>query len=136
MIQKFRKHSVVLGLIFTIAAALFCVAMSWVVSYDAEAFERMKSYLFDCGIDILGALVCAALYFGCMKQSGDGVKAFRTLNVFVSASFTVNLLMYYTLGAPDKRVFTLIFVLLSKLFDLAMIYYFYQYVRETLEFKG
>ena len=136
MIQKLRKHSVLFGLIFTIAAALFCVAMSWVVSYDTEALERMKPYLFDCGIDIMGALICAALYFGCMKQSGAGTKAFRTLNVFVSAGFAVNLLMYYTMGAPGKHVFTLIFVLLSKLFDLAMIYFFYQYVRQTLDFKG
>ena len=74
MIRRFRKHSVLFGLIFTIAAALLCVAMSWVVSCDTEALERMKPYLFDCGIDILGALICAALYFGCMKQRGDGTK--------------------------------------------------------------
>ena len=136
MIQRIKKRSVVLGLIFSIAAALFCAALNWVVSYDTQGLERMKPYLFDCGIDLLGALVCAALYFGCMKQSGDGAKAFRTLNVFLSASFTVNLLMYFNLGVPEKHVFTFIFVMLSKLIDLAMIYYFYQYVRSTLGFKG
>lgn len=136
MIKNFRKHRVLFGLIITVVIALFMVAMVWVISYREETSARMQSYLFDCGIDVLGALVCAALYFGCMKQQGDGAKAFRTLNVMVSASFLVNFLLYCTVGVPEQRIPTFMFVILSKLFDLGMIYFFYQYMKRTLGFKG
>ncbi|MBQ7500467.1 MAG: serine/threonine-protein phosphatase [Clostridia bacterium] len=135
MIEKFKKHRLVLGLIITIAVALFMFVMTWVL-FSTQDYVRMQEFLFDCGIDVLGTFVCAALYFGCMKQEGDGAKAFRTLNVFVSMSFLSNFLMYYTTGAPEKRVFTFLFVMLSKLIDLAMIYFFYQYMKRTLGFKG
>ena len=134
--KKLQKHQVRLGLGFTVAVALLMVGMTCVIFYATKDYERMQLYLYDCGIDVLGALVCAALYFGCMKQDGDGAKAFRTLTVFVSASFAVNFLLYYVLGVPERRVFTFLFVLFSKLFDLAMIYFFYQYMKRTLGFKG
>jgi len=136
MIVKCKKHSLLLGLIITIAFALFALGMSWLVFLDTQTYERMQAFMFDCGIDVLGALICAALYFGCMKQDGDGAKAFRTLVVSVSAGFIANLLMYYTMGVPEQSLFTFILVMLSKLIDLLMIYFFYQYVRRTLGFEG
>ncbi|MBQ6757356.1 MAG: serine/threonine-protein phosphatase [Oscillospiraceae bacterium] len=131
-----KKHSIVIGLIFTIASALFAVGMTYVAYLDQQAYERMQTFLYDCGMDSLGAMVSAALYFGCRKQEGDGAKAFRTLNVFVSASFVANFLLYYTIGVPEQRTLIFVFVMLSKLFDLAMIYFFYQYMSRTLNFKG
>lgn len=136
MIQKLKKSSALLGLITTIAAALFTTGMVWMAYLDAQAYERMQTFLFDCGVDAIGSLVAAALYFGCMRQEGEGNKAFRSLNVFVSISFVVNLLLYYTMGVPEQRTATFIFTMLSKLFDLAMIYYFYLYVRRNLNFEG
>ena len=136
MIQKLKKNSALLGLITTIAAALFTTGMVWMAYLDAQAYERMQTFLFDCGVDAIGSLVAAALYFGCMRQEGEGNKAFRTLNVFVSISFVANLLLYYTMGVPEQRTATFIFTMLSKLFDLAMIYYFYLYVRRNLNFEG
>ena len=136
MILKLKKHSVWFGLIFTVASALFLVGMTSVAYFDANAYARMQTFLFDCGIDTIASLVSAALYFGCMKQEGDGAKAFRALNVFVSAGFAVNFLMYFTIGVPEYRVATFIFVMLSKLIDLAMIYYFYQYMSRSLGFQG
>ena len=136
MIKNFKKHRVLLGLTITIAVALLMVGMTCVIFYATQDYERMQKFLYDCGIDVLGALVCAALYFGCMKQEGDGAKIFRTLNVLASASFATNFFLYYTLEVPGQRIFTFVFVMLSKLLDLWMIYYFYQYVRRTLGFNG
>ncbi len=136
MLEKLKKHTVQFGLIITVAFALFAIAMSWVIFMNEEIYARMEAYLFDCGMDVMGALVCAALYFGCMKQEGDGARSFRTLNVFVSAGFMANLLLYYTTGVPEHSTSTFVFVMLSKLIDLIMIYFFYRYVRTTLDFKG
>ena len=136
MIQKLKKRSALLGLIFTVAAGLFTVAMTYVAYVDRQAYARMQTFLFDCGIDTIGALVAAGLYYGCMRQQGEGTNAFRTLNVSVSAGFIVNFLFYFTTGVPAWNDFTFTFALLSKLIDLVMIYCFYHYVRRTLGFEG
>ena len=120
------------GLIFTIASALFILVFS--NSFFTEA--RFQPFLYNAGVDSLGALICAALYFGCMDQKGEGIRAFRILILLVSACFVVNEIICYTVLAPDSRTLCFIFCLLSKLIDLAMIFLFYLYVRETLGFEG
>lgn len=136
MMKESRVNGILFGMIFTVASALLCVALAWVVYFDKQAFARMQLYLFDCGVDAMGAMICAALYFGCMKQGEEESKAFRALNILVSANFTLNAFMYYTLDVPENSAFTFTFCLLSKLIDLVMIYFFYQYVRKTLMFEG
>ena len=134
-LRKLKQHTLLYGLIFTIAAAVGSFVLTWVI-FGEEVFARMQPYLFDCGIDVMGAFACAALYYGTMRQEGDGAKTFRTLIVLVSAGFVDNALMYYTMALPEKGGFTFVFVLISKLIDLALIYYFYQYVRGTLDVEG
>ena len=140
MIQKFveywKNRSTLIGLIFTVAAGVFTIAMTYVAYIDQQAYARMQTFLFDCGVDTIGALVSAGLYYGCIRQEGEGTEAFRTLNVFVSAGFVVNFLLYFTMGVPAWNACTFIFAMLSKLIDLFMIYYFYQYMRRTLGFEG
>ena len=136
MKKLFEKHSLTLGLIFTIASALICIALSWLVFLDEEIYRRAVDSLFDCGIDVMGAFTCAALYFGSMKQEGDGARAFRAMNVLVCAGFLVNEVMYLTLGVPELRAANFAMVMSSKLIDLVLIYYFYRYVSITLDFKG
>ena len=48
----------------------------------------------------------------------------------------VNFLFWYTAGVSELRVPAFIFTMLSKLLDLGMIYFFYQYMKRTLGFKG
>lgn len=86
MIQQYKKYSLISGLIYTVLAALFCFAFTWIIFTD-DIFVRMKEYLFDCGIDVMGSFVCAALYYGSMKQEGDGSKSFRTLIVLTCTVF-------------------------------------------------
>ena len=121
------------GLIYMIASAFFIMAMS--VPFFTE--EVLFSRLFDAGVDTMGALICAALFYGCMKQDGDGSRIFRILIVLVCSCFTVNEVMIYVLTAvPEHTVTGFIFCMLSKLIDLALIYLFYLYVKATLGFEG
>ncbi len=135
-IKKIGKNSALYGMIFVIAAALITYVMVFVVYYDENASERMLSMLFDCGIDVICAIISAALYFGCMKQKEDWARAFRTLNVCVSAGLAVNFLYWYTTAVPELKIFVFSLTILSKLIDLWMIYFFYLYMKRTLGFEG
>ena len=120
------------GLTFNIAAAVFIIVFS--TPFFTEA--RLMPYLYNSGINSLGALVCVALYYGCIMQKGEGIRAFRILIILVCACFVINEIICYTVGVPDSRALCFAFCLLSKLIDLAMIFLFYLYVRETLGFEG
>ena len=109
------------GLIFTIAATLFVIGLS--TPFFIE--ERLQPYLYNAGIDSIGALICAALFYGCMRQDGSGIKFFRTLIILVCASFVVNEVTCYSASVPEMRTLCFVFCMLSKLTDLAMIYLFY-----------
>ena len=132
MIKKLKDLKL-FGLIYMIASAFFIMAMS--VPFFTE--EALFSRLFDSGVDTMGALICAALFYGCFKQDGDGSRIFRILIVLVCSCFTVNEVMIYVLiAAPEHTVTGFIFCMLSKLLDLALIYLFYLYVKATLGFEG
>ncbi|MBQ7646895.1 MAG: SpoIIE family protein phosphatase, partial [Clostridia bacterium] len=131
MIKKFKDIKIY-GLIFTIAAAVAVIGFS--TPFFTE--ERLMPYLYNSGIDSLGALVCAALFYGCMRQKGSGVEFFRALIVLVCSCFAINEMIFYTCRAPELRTLCFAFCLLSKLIDLAMIFLFYLYVRKTLGFEG
>ena len=138
MMKKLNEKKALFGLVFTATVALLALALTGVAYIVPDVYSRMKNqeYFFDCGVDAIGALVSAGLYYGCMRQKGEGTDAFRILNACVSAGFAVNFLLYFTMGIPGRAVFPFIFAMLSKLIDLLMIYYFYQYVRRTLGFEG
>ena len=131
MIKKLKDIKIY-GLIFTILSTLFVMLSG--TSFFIEA--RLQQYLYNIGIDSMGAIICAALFYGCMRQGESGIKFFRLLIISVCASFVVNEVIGYTVLVPDYRMVCFVFCLLSKLIDLAMIYLFYLYVRETLGFEG
>ena len=132
IIKKIKENSMVFGLAFTIASALF-------VLFFSEPFfreERLEKYLFDSGVDSIGALICAALLFGSMRQKGEGTTVFKILIIMVSASFSINEVICFTRGVPEYKTLSFIFCLLSKLSDIILIALFYQYVKKMLGFKG
>lgn len=136
MIKKYKDYSLKIGLIFTVASAVFSFVMTWLIYADAATIGRIADNLYDCGVDAIGTFICAALFYGTMRQDGEGTMEFRSLNVMVSANFVLNFLMYYTVRIPEYNGFTFTFILLNKLLDLGIIYYFYQYVKKTLGFEG
>ena len=131
MIKKLKDIRIY-GLAFTIASAVFMLVFS--LPFFTE--PRLQSFLYDAGVSSIGALMCAALFYGCWKQDGDGARPFRILIVLESASFVVNIVMHFTVFLPEQHTVLFIFCLLSKLLDLVMIYFFYRYVKATLGFEG
>ena len=133
MITKVKDKLLILGLVFTVALGLFTMFFS-----DTFFFTNpeLEPFLFDAGIDTLGALACAALYFGSVKQVGEGSVEFRALIVLVSGSFAINVLMYFAQGMPEHSVLAFSTTILSKMIDLVMIFFFYKYVRISLGFEG
>ena len=132
MLQKLKDKTTLIALIYTIASALFIIGMSSVFFTE----ERLIPYQYNVGIDSLGALVCAALLYGSMKQKGDGSKIFRILIVLVCTCFTINEVMIFAANMPEYRNVCFVFCMLSKLVDLALIFLFYLYVRATLGVEG
>ena len=132
MKKKKKIHTTALELTFSIVLTLFVIGLSSAFFYD----ERLWPCLYDCGIDSLGALICVALIYGCMKQKGDGSRIFRALILLVCSSFAVNELMYYVMNIPEWRIYCFILCLLAKLLDAALITLFYMYVKRTLKFEG
>ncbi len=131
MVKKLKDFRLY-GLIFTIASTAFIMLLS--TPFFME--QRLQPYLFDAGVDSLGSLICAALFYGCMNQDGDGSRSFRILIIMVSACFAVNEVVRYTGGVPQSRTIFFILCFVSKLIDLAMILVFYLYVRAVLGFDG
>ena len=131
MIKKLKDIRIY-GLIFTIASAVFVIGFSSVFFTE----ERLAAYQWGAGIDSMGALICAALFYGCMRQEGEGIRTLRILTVLVCSCFVVNEMICFTVLVPEMRTACFVFCLLSKLIDLAMIFLFYLYVRETLGFEG
>ena len=54
VLRKLKNYSVLFGMIFTVASLLACFIFTWVI-YEDEIFARKKEYLFDCGVDVMGA---------------------------------------------------------------------------------
>ena len=136
LIRKMGKKSTIYGMIFVVFAAVITYIMVFVVYNDEYTRIRMVDTFFDIGIDVICAIISAALYYGCIKQEGDWAKAFRTLNVFVSAGLALNYLFWYTNSVAELTGYSTAFAILSKLIDLGMIYFFYEYMKRTLGFKG
>ena len=132
MIKKLKDKIVIIELIFAIAAAVALIGLSG--PFWAE--ERLQTFLFNIGVDMMGLLGCAALIYGSMRQNGEGANAFRNLILLSDFSFIANAGICFTINAPEMRISCFILCLLNKLIDLVMIVLFYQYVRETLRFEG
>ena len=131
MIKKLKDVRIY-GLIFTVISAVFIIVLS--VSFFME--KRLQPYLYDSGLDSICAIFCAALYFGCMKQEGEGIKIFRNLIVLVSLCFALNESIYFTILAPERRTLCFALCLISKLLDLVLLSFFYWYIKIMLDFEG
>ena len=127
------KKTAYFGLFFTIALALGTVILSLFFFGDPR-FGTAP--LYHAGMDVLGAFACAVLFYGSMWQLEHSTRSFSLLVVLVSASFALNELMWFTAGAPSFRTLYFWCCVLSKWFNLAMIYCFYLYVSRTLNFTG
>ncbi len=132
MIKKIKENGNLFGLAFTIVSAVFVILLSGPFLTEA----RLKDFLYDAGVDSMGALFSAALFFGCMRQKGEGTNDFRALIILPSACFAFNEAIYYTMTVPEMRTLCFTLCMLSKGLDLAVVWFFYRYMRSTLGFEG
>ena len=86
-----------LGLVYTISVAVFLIVWS-----DTNFYEpRIQPYLFDFGVDCVGSVICVALFYGCLRQEGEGTRIFRLLIVMVSSSFLINEVTLFITGLSE-----------------------------------
>ncbi len=122
----------VIGLAYAIAASIFII-----VFCDAFFDEpRLQPFLFDYGVDAMGSLVCAALFYGCFRQKGSGMMAFRVLILLLSISFLLSELMLFFVNVPEWRNACFILTLTAKLLDLFLIFLFYYFIKKMLSLSG
>ena len=132
MLKKINWFNV-LGLFYTIAVGIFLIVWS---DYNFEV-ARIQSYLFDFGVDTIGALFCVALFYGCLRQKGEGTLIFRLLILMVSTSFLINELMLFVSGLSELRILHLSLCVLSSFLDLALIVdLYYYYIKKLLSIEG
>lgn len=122
-----------------IAGLIYAIAVSVFILYFADTFylePRLQPHLFDYGVDCLGTLVSAALFYGIFRQKGNGTKAFRALILLLTTSFLLSALMLFLVNVPEWWVACFILTLVAKLLDLFLIFLFYYYIKKMLAFNG
>ena len=128
-----KKKSIFIGFGLVIAVAAAGLIMT------AQFFNTpgiSLASLFNAGMDVLGAFVCAVLFYGCMGQVENSTRSFSLLVLMTSASFFINEVMWLTAGIAEWRILYFACCILSKWLNLAMIFFFYTYVKQTLGFGG
>lgn len=132
MLKKIKWFRL-LGLAYTVAVAVFLIIWS-----DNNFYEpRIQMYLFDFGVDTIGSLICIGLFYGCLRQEGEGTLIFRMLIVMVSTSFLVNEMMLFITGLSELRILYFALCVFATLLDLALITnLYYYYIKKILGFEG
>lgn len=121
-----------IGLGIAIALAVAGVIIGIPV-YEAG---RDPMTLFHIGIDMFGTFICIVLFYGCMAQVEESTRSFKLLVIMNSLSFVINEVMWIVQGTSEWRLLYFGCCIVSKVLNLAMIYYFFIYVRDTLHFEG
>lgn len=122
----------ILGFIYVVSVTIFIVLFSDFFFYE----ERLKTYLFDFGVNTIGSLVSVGVFFGCIRQEESGSKTFRALLTTVTTCFLCNEMMLFTINVPEWKTICFILCIVDKIFDIVLIYLFYLYIKILLEFEG
>ena len=120
-------------LVWCIVNSVGCFALA-IRFFDLDRIT--PACLFNAGVDVLGSWVCAALYYGTIRQQGEENGSYMALIYFTSMSFYINECMWFLSGVPAYRMAYLGLNVVSHLFDFALVFFFFQYVRKSLELKG
>lgn len=129
----FKKNTLFIGFVLSIALAAGSIAL-WLQFFSSTLPASEAS--FHIGVDVMGAFVCMVLYCGCMWQEELATRSFNVLIIMTGAAFFINEVMWFTAGAEQWRTLYFACCLMSKCLNLAMIYLFFLYVRNTLRFEG
>lgn len=122
----------ILGFVYVVSATIFIVLFSDFFFYE----ERLKTYLFDFGVNSIGSLISVGVFFGCIRQEESGSKTFRALLITVTTCFLCNEMMLFTMNVPEWKTICFILCIVDKILDIVLIYLFYFYIKNLLEFEG
>ena len=131
--EKRRRKILYTGLGVIILAALSCFLLA-LRFFETPRISAPSMY--NAGVDVIGSLVCAVLFFGCMNQIEDATLDLISLIVINCFSFFNNELSWYVSGVPEYRTVYLALNSLAKGMDFGLVYFFYMYVRKTLSLEG
>jgi len=132
MLKKIKWLRLI-GLVYTIAVAVFLIVWSDINFYK----PRIQPYLFDFGVDCIGSLICIALFYGCLRQEGEGTRIFRLLIVMVSSSFLINEVTLFITGLSELRALYFTVCVINRILDLAIIVdLYYYYIKKLLGIEG
>ena len=73
---KLAKRLLTIGLFVMIAVAIACFALAM---YFFDNPRIAPHSLYNAGVDVLGTLICAVLFFGCMSQLENATFHFVSL---------------------------------------------------------
>ena len=75
MQRKLKNNAAIPGLIYTVGLAVFCIVLALIFFTE----QRLSDYLFDIGVDSVGALISAALFFGIGQRDVSLVRFLKTV---------------------------------------------------------
>ena len=115
--------------------------MSFALAISLFTNERIdKAVMFNTGIDVMGLFVCVALYFGCIDDdradSEHSTNWLMALIFLLGFCFLNNELNWYLRGVQEYSQLYLFLNILAEAYDFVLVYFYYNYVRRLLNFKG
>ena len=126
-----KRFRIEMAATIVVALACFVIALQF---FDNPRISAQGAY--NAGVDVLGAFICIVLMYGCLNQLESATYDLISLIVLTSLSFFNNICLWFVSKVPDYRFIELILSTLLHGLDIGLTFYFYQYVRKALEFKG
>lgn len=137
VVQTQRKGFLIAGLVIVLISAGLCLLFS---TYIIGNPRMEQQWLYIIGVDVLGAFVCAAVYFGCIGNFKEGVDEstgiFAAMLLVNSLLFLFEELSWFAQGVASLRFLNITASVFTNCGDLLIIYLYWRYVRKALDLKG
>ncbi|MBQ5952229.1 MAG: PP2C family protein-serine/threonine phosphatase [Lachnospiraceae bacterium] len=135
--EKHNRRFRVAGMIW---AALLAVCGFYMVIKRVGTPEMDAISLFNAGVDILGAAVCAVLYFGCIGEKEDTedetTRSLAVLILLTEIAFFLNETTWILHGNPERRFLNLTGYVAVGIVYTLLTFYFWRFIRNAMDLKG
>lgn len=130
--NKLAPGFIIAGFILLVSFCLSSIVMIAYVAYsNVEGFAAL-----NIGMAILGVLICATLYFNCMRESrvktDYSTRPFVIMIFVVACSFIAVIFFWCMQGMPQFEYEMVIVGTLKNIFEIVTSYFFWRYVRNIL----
>ena len=121
-------------------ATLSLLSAASIVLAFLSGLDRLEAgWIFNLGVDILGLLMCAVLYYGCMKSEDRGEETTYLFVALLSTngfSLFLDECAWLVQGVPSLRIWNLIINILFYANGIILLYQFWRYIRSALALNG